>query len=189
MINNISFKAKYINSDAVKIHKPYSTGYIPRKVDYVELDINSKTDVDAVAKIGEKWNYGDSFAQAIAKNMKFDSLSHKYPRKYFAIVEEGCAEKLKPSDILGIAEITEQNNSKEVYLDLIQVIPCYTNDGSNLPETHIKNIGTTLMRNICKTFCYKDIKLQAIRTTKYFYEKLGFERIENSHYMIKKALL
>ncbi|MCM1265541.1 MAG: hypothetical protein NC200_05005 [Candidatus Gastranaerophilales bacterium] len=136
--NNTSFSGTHLLE--TKVLKKAVQGYLPKKANIVEVNFSNPEDLKALEELPKSWQ-GAEFISIIT------SPSSAPNRKVYAITTQtDNFDKLKPSEILGIADfyLAEKNAT----LSFLQA-------DSNIikqQERDIKSIGKQLMYGLCEHF-------------------------------------
>lgn len=174
MINNISFKAKYIRPVTVK--QIGLNNYVKNKdMAFVELDCFSKKDCLAATATSSLWESGDSYASNIAEHISdCNWIEYTNGKRFFAITQQKeNFENLNPEEILALAEVIDMDpNGNSIKLSYLQVDP---DNNHYAPVRSFKKIGSGFIDSLKKIFEGKKINLIAANHSGKFYESNGFK--------------
>jgi hypothetical protein len=162
--SNTNFKASPIRATSIK--KFLKNGEITSvQATFVKLD--KVGDLDAIKKSNKNYIKGD-IMDSFCSNMEYCTLKND---TYYALVEQTKNfDKLIPSKILGVAEVTTRN--KEMHIDTFQ-----TCSKQVYFRNKYKHIGQTLMQNVVREAKEKkadEITLLSVMSAKPFYQKMQF---------------
>ena len=170
-MESINFTANRIKN--VNIARKYYNSYKPCRVSLVEMDPANQKDIDAIYKITDKWD--ESFTaftyddmRTVKANPELKSQLHVYA----LTTQNSDFDKIKPSKILGVAEIVERYSDGNK-IEVLQTNPDFIK-GSFNEKPKFKNIGKQLVSFVKKAFGDKPLYLNPTCTAVPFYEKLGF---------------
>lgn len=175
--NTPNFEAKFIKSTQIQKLDTKTGSYSPKKVSFVELEVDNFSDVWAVAMAAKYWTdefYASNIAycanRIFAKDPKFAN------KKVYALTKQkDNLYDLNDTEILGLAEITE-TNKHSVELEYLQVDPSII---YAYPEKPLKKIGTRILDILKQVYKNKAITLTSrAGKTSDFYVKNGFQCIE-----------
>lgn len=162
----INFKAHLIDTTQVMKRGRFCKKYEPQNVSFVKLDLDSKHDKKTLKKLKNLWYC------TFAGQIFYDATKTNKPISVYAITTQtDCFEKLKPKEILGIAETTE--TYKKANLEYIQIHPEYTYNETD-SKRKFTGVGTALLDMIKGLKNLQQIKVTSVFQTIPFYEKNGF---------------
>lgn len=171
-MNDINFRANHIKN--VNILKQSATKYKPHKISLVEMDLNSRKDINSIKATSEFWD--NSFTVITYEQMNSIYNKHKSPKGfhvYALTTQKTNFKKIKPSCILGVLEFLEDTSSGNK-IEVLQTNPSYIKSDKNiLPK--FKHIGQELVNYIINKYPDKDIYLNPSKLSVGFYKKLGFD--------------
>ncbi len=189
MDKNVYFGAKFIQTIPVKQYSYRAKTYSSVPVSFVELNPFDKQDLKTLEKI--IYEFGDD---SYAGNIYFDAkhFNQDIPRllmRFFAITKQKDSfEKLKPEEILGLADITEKGGFK-INLNYLQTHPQYLNSYPR-PKFY-KGIGTAII-DCLKNMAQKiNLRSTPSSATINFYKKNGFSSLPHDKRLMiweKKAV-
>lgn len=176
----ISFKAHYINSisiNRISTNTPVTTSF-------VELNPKCVGDISCVQDISSSWELGGTFAKDIEDHfLDCNWIGFNNGKRFFALtMQRSNFENLEPYEVLGIAQITD-DNTNQIEVNYLQTDP--TNKYL-APNREFSNIGKIILDSIRKVF-NKNIILKSTESAKKFYKKYGFERIKRSSNFILRS--
>ena len=183
-INCTNFGAKYIKQTYINKLDSITGKYKPTEANFVEIERNNPLDVLALHNNAKYWE-NEMYASNIAYTAS--QMLSKSPffvnKKIYALTsQKDSFNELKDEKILGLVELTEENN-RYINLDFLQVKPEIL---YSLTPKPLKNIGTRILDCIKEIYHNKFILLtsRAGKTTE-FYEKNDFVNIdkENNKYL------
>ncbi len=178
----ITFGSSFITNTFIE-RKDKFNSYKDYKVSFVELDINSNSDCDALRSIGMGWDRGSTFALDLYDYFIMQRLCcfrNDMPQyKYYAITNNTNGVTNSDS-ILGVASIVEHSDGT-YYIQQLQTNPEHKY-GSKIRT--FKKIGESLVKNILDKFPNKSFQLLATNLgVENFYKRFGFKIEPKSIYM------
>lgn len=162
----LTFQANYLNSASIQrinIYKPCA-----KKVSFIEINPQSKSDVLAVNKTAINWdkNGGEGFAYDICR-----AINTGIKDRFFALTTQRSGfENPDSEQILALAQVKTENEGEE-FIEYLQVDPENTNSAEN-PE--FMHIGTAMLDSLKQLFFYKNIELDSVKSAISFYLRNGF---------------
>ena len=184
----VSFKAQLLNTPT--IYKKNNDKFNQKQsVKFLEVDINSEEDYEAIREVGFSWQEGSSLAgdmlDMLAAQKYCTSANFCPSYRYFALTNQND-NRLTGDSILGVASI-RPDSEDTLTLQHLQVNPEQIY-GSKTRE--YKHIGKAILTSIIDLFPKKNIKLYPFTyDAEKFYEKFDFKKLPNSFYMMRKAKL
>lgn len=181
----VSFRATLINKHFV--YKKQNNNFDTKlEADFVELDINSEEDYETIRSVGSTWEEGSSLAGDLwdmYTSQKFCTTNKEFPQyRYFALTDG--SKTLNANNVLGIASLLKEND-KTYKLQHLQVNPKHIYSNT---KRELKHVGSAIIESILKLIPNKDITLYPYsKEAEKFYEKLNFEKLRNSFYMIHRG--
>ena len=172
-MNNISFKANYINT--VQVQKLVGSSYKPCNASFVEFNTNDKKDTFTLKEVSDLW--GDCYARDIKDDFKSDDFPPKNKHVYGLTLQNNNFEYIKPESVLGIVEFQENEDSNK--LEFLQVNP--ENQSYQFGRPKHKKVGTRIIDSLKKLYYSKPMKLHSVFSAKNFYKKNGFN-IDNESF-------
>ncbi len=163
----INFKANLITKPTIIKKGRLCQKYKPIEVSFVRLDTQSIRDINLLKKLKKMWPL--TFVSNICKDV---SLYSNLFTVYALTTQQDNFEKLSPNKILGLAEITNEQN--EISLEYLQTHPKYEYD-ENVKERKFKKIGNTMLDCIKNLEHVKKIYTNSLFSIIPFYEKNGFK--------------
>lgn len=175
----ITFGAKYLSSTTLQRYKtPYSE---PVYAHFAELNPKNQADKAAMRKVVSIWGRKTEYSKDIFESFNFYSQMRgkNSLTRFFVLTKQNILlTKLKPKDILGIAEVTLMGSDKKTaVINYLQVL---TDKNVNEPTRGVTHIGTGILNCIKNVFRGKELELDAVETAVNFYEKNGFVIEEKS---------
>ena len=171
-MNNINFKANYINT--VQVQKRIGSNYKPCNASFVEFNPDDKKDVFALKEVSDLW--GDCYAFDIKEDFKSDDFKKKNKHVYGLTLQDKNFGYVKPESVLGIVEFQENKDSNN--LIFLQVNP--ENQAYQFGRPEHKKVGTGILDSLKKIYSSKPMKLHSVFSAKNFYKKNGFINDENA---------
>ena len=154
----------------------FSQKFIPKEVSFIEFNKNSVEDLNTLKKLKKRWPL--TFASNIFREF---TLIGDAVKVYALTLQEKNFEKLDADDILGLAEIS--NEESEVTLEALQTKPKYMYNDKNQNSLY-KSIGTTLLNSIKNISYIKRIKVHSLFSVIPFYEKNEFKNIDENNSLL-----
>ncbi len=152
---------------------------------FVELQIDSEDDLNALETIAYDWQDGDIYARDVYERFRinYEEQNPKTNERFFALTTQSENFKnLNPYKILGVAELYKPSeNISEI--EFLQTSPAYLN---NIELPQIKHIGKAMIDCFKMIIKDKDISLYTTASAKSFYEKMGFKNIESNLMLLKR---
>lgn len=173
----INFKAKYNSNGTIKrLNKKQNYDNIPAY--FVELNVNSKKDLNALKKVADNWK-GNIYATDVYERLKFyhynNSNASALEERFFALTtQRNNFNKLNFKKILGVVEIFLPLG-EDPEIEFLQTNPKFLKKNPK-----IKHIGKTIVDNIKKILKDETIALYSTYNAIPFYEKQGFKIIEDN---------
>ena len=166
MVNNISFKATFV--DKVNIKTLNESGeYVDKQVSFVKRNPYSQLDYDSIVKIGNQWG-GKNYVHSMLHHS--DIIKDDEKREVFLITEQtDNFRKIVPEKVLGMIEITKHKGYNKI--NYLQTQP---NSAFENKSRKNKGVGYAMLVMAEKLANGKDIILHAKRTALEFYKKFGF---------------
>ena len=157
-INNINFKAKYIDTAIIKKRNMFV--YKPISVNIVEFDRNNSTDIMACRKVIS--DFGNMMKSDHPEGVRFWGLT----------TQKDNFDKIDPNSFLGIMKFFNIGYD-EMIISTLQTKPetQYSHFGTN---REFKGVGKALIEKIKSMKGDKTIRLVPLLNVIPFYEKLGF---------------
>ena len=182
----ISFKAHYINNINIK-KLAQNKEYKDSPVSFIELDINSASDLNALAKLKEIWGKEAKFATKICnafEDYHYKARRDKTQRFYALTNQQGNYQNIDSNKILGITSIYKDNDNGD-YFEIInlQTNPKYRH---GLENREIKHVGEAIIQSLKEIFNKDLIFLYSSEAGKPLYKKMGFETIKDSFMILKR---
>lgn len=184
----VSFKAHLLNTPT--IYKRNNNEFkLKQAARFLEVDIDSEEDFEAIREVGFSWQGGASLAGDMLDMLatqKYCTSGNFCPSySYFALTNRDD-NRLTGDSILGVASV--RHDAGDTFtLQHLQVKPEQTY-GSSFRE--YKHIGKAILVSIIDLFPKKNIKLYPFTNdAEKFYEKFNFKKLPNSFYMMRKAKL
>lgn len=139
------------------------------------------SDVDALKEVKYRFGNWGHNASLISDIFEYESTStNNVNSRYFALTrQEDSFEKLKPSEILGIAKTTQEDRNN-VFIDMIQVNPWYAftspKDAFYHPsKPQYRHCGTAIIDSLKEIFKNKDLWLHSPVDLIDYFKTHGFE--------------
>ena len=172
MINNVSFKATFVDNVNIKTLNN-RRNYVDKQVSFVKRNPYSRSDYNSIVDIGNLW--GDVDPNYVMSMLHHSDIIKDNEKRdiYFLTEQEENFRKIIPEKVLGMIEITKHKEYNKIYF--IQTRPdiaYYTAPGRKRKN---KDIGLAMLTMAEKLSNGKDIILNAVKAAVEFYKKYGFE--------------
>ena len=173
----VNFKGVYLDKRPVtKIYPDKTTGlYV---VPLVEMQPVSINDMKTLKDVAELWrgDTTDTFVTDIADD--FDNVFRHgcRDRRFIAITNQRRNfNKLHSENAMGVIEFT-RHTAKKYWIDYVQVSPEFEYFYENRT---VKDVGKALINYLKEILPQKELWLNSVLTAIPFYEKMGFERVND----------
>ena len=170
-VHSVSFGAIPIRKAVIKKLNKSSGKFVDYPVNFVKLDRNNKTDLDALDMAAKKWKSA-TYIQQISTSAHW--MNNKPIDVYILTSQQSNFDKLHFANILGLASMRkEENTPSEFLLRYLQVRPSAMNVNQKY-KVNYKYVGTAILKSLKKI--YNTISLQADndKNIKNFYKHNGF---------------
>lgn len=178
MENNISFGARFIKKLPVLKYSYEHKFYKPSSANFVQINPYDKNDVKALNLIAQDFGekaYADDIYVDVKKAYERNDPAWDADMEVFALTKQvGNFNELNPDEVLGVAEITK-NNNKEIELEYLSTNPQYI---YSYEPPCIKKIGTAIINFLKEK--YDKILLNSSPSAREFYRKNGFTLINEN---------
>lgn len=171
MINGISFKADYINSQKIKLFKKPNEVI---KTAFVELQPDSLDDRNAIYNRNVNWDNRLTLASSIYDKFE-DERYVETGRKFFALtLQENNFKKLIPEKIMGLVEVIAGTGGDTIKIKNLQTDPEQKIDA---PQRKFKGIGTAILNSIKEHYPKSNTILESanVEYVINFYKANGFK--------------
>lgn len=179
-INNTNFKAKFVGKTEIKKLNTLKNEYEKYGVSFLEFDASNKNDLKAMKNISRYW-CDSQFAWDVCQSADaifHEALNPKTNKVYLLTKQKDNFEKLKPDEVLGLADVETkkyENGEDYLYIHRLQTNP----DFLDKEQPFFKHIGTGIL-NILKSF-NKVIELNSISSARGFYKNNEFINFQDSY--------
>lgn len=185
-MSSINFTSSHIRQVEIMKKQKSGNGYAPCSVNLVELSPTDKADSYAVKKVTGNWTCSlTTFINADIKDIKRGELNPAGIHIYALTEQNNEYEKLKPSKILGMIEVSEgfKDGNK---IEILQTNPKYISGlGNRTPQ--YKHIGHGLIKSIKDIFAKTNLFVYPTKDAINFYKKEKFipQNIFNVYNLMK----
>lgn len=168
---DVSFGAKPVNSITIKKYDKNKKNFIDIPAKFVMLESGNNSDIKVLDRIATQWTNADYIRRIATASHWMNEL----PINIYALTtQKDKFDKLKPSKILGFAEMRKNANFPDYdWLHYLQVKPeaMNTQKGEN---KSFQSVGTAMIKSLKKI--YHNITLYAADSpyVENFYKKNGF---------------
>jgi len=183
-MNNISFKAQFINNTTVRARNENGK-YIDKSIAVVKMNPNSKLDYNSVQDISQLWGDEETYVKSMLNH--YNIIVEDQKRSIYIVTEQSDNfRKLLPEKVLGMIEVSKYNNFSRI--DFIQTKPQHAYKSR---KRNYKNIGWAMLSLTERIYGDKKIILNSVRKAVEFYKKYGFvvsyEKCNNPLMTLKRA--
>ena len=166
-MNNINFKAQFIDNATIKVRKN-GDKFVDKRVAFVKMNPYSKLDYNSVLDINQLWGDEETYVRSMLNH--FNVIVEDQKRSlYFLTEQENNFRKLLPDKVLGMIEVSKYEDFSRI--DFIQTKP---ENAYKSKKRAYKKIGWAMLSAAEKIYGEKKIILNAVRKAVKFYLKYGF---------------
>ena len=171
MINNVSFKATFVDNVNIKTLND-NRKYVDKQVAFVKRNPYSKLDYNSIVDIGNLW--GDVEPNYVVSMLHHSDIIKDNEKRnvYFLTEQKENFRKIIPEKVLGMIEITKHKKYNKI--NFIQTCPDNAYYSATCRKRKNKDIGLAMLAMAEKLSKGKDIILNAERVAVEFYKKYGF---------------
>ena len=165
-----NFCAKPINTYKVCRFNDKLNKFTKTDAHFVLLENRNAEDLNAVEDCAKNWK--TDFAKVISTSFHWNAMKKiEYNKIYALTLQKDNFEILNPTEILGLANVTEQN-SKKMFLEYLQINPEAIN--INQKTKKFKGCGTAMIKSFQNIYNVIHLNSSSLEEVMRFYRKNGF---------------
>ena len=171
-ISSVTFGAKYLNSVRIQKYNKQLKKFVPYDVNFVRIDGANRNDLDVLDNIAKTWSNAKYLQTIVTAAHWMDKKPDAQIKVYAITTQRGNFDKLRPHNILGLAEMTKDDDFENSYLlHRLQVKP-EEPDRRHTKMKKYKRVGSSMLKALKNE--YDSITLYAEEGTEAFYKSNGF---------------
>ena len=173
-MNTISFKARFIDTAAVKKFNKSTGNYEDTLVSIVEMNKKSNADISSLFRLSKLWEKGVNFIDTILLGLADDDINKR--RIYILTEQKDNFRKLTPAKILGVEEISKEG--AVYFIDYLQTKP---DTKYKVRNRQFRGIGKSMLQFVIDKYGEnKKICLHSVSRAIDFYKKHNFTLADSS---------